>query len=180
MKFQEMEVARHYAEALLSIALEQGKADDYRKELDRAAEMLTGSEELVSFWNNRRVPSREKKALIVETLEGLGVSPKMRAFVEVVWDNERLGILPVIAERFATELDVSLRRLHAAVRSARPLPDEVAEEIRSILEDKTGWSVDVDVSEDASLIGGMVLKLGNTIIDGSLSRKVRSFRETIS
>jgi len=180
VKFQEMEVARHYADALLAIALEEGKGDEYREEVQRAAEALSGNKELVSFWNNRRVPSREKKALLVEMLEGLEATPKMRAFLEVVWDNARLGILPVIAERFAEALDSRLRRLHAEVRSARALPKEIAERIKGVLEDETGWTVEIEVSEDPSLIAGIVLKLGNTIIDGSLRRKLTLFREAIS
>ena len=110
----------------------------------------------------------------------LEISPKLNAFLQVVLDNERMGVLPAIAEKFAELLDVRLGKLRAEVRSARPLSAKTVEMLKEILEEKTGLQVELEVSEDPSLIAGLVLRMRNRIIDGSLMTKLLRFREALS
>lgn len=180
MKFHERQVARHYADALLGIIAQEGKGDEYKGELDKVVQALTGTKQLVSFWGNQRVPSSQKEELLREVMAAMEISPKLHAFLQVVLGNKRMGILPAMAEKFAELLDVRLGKLRAEVRSARPLSAETVEMLKEILEEKTGLQVELEVSEDPSLMAGIVLRMRNRIIDGSLMTKLLRFREALS
>jgi len=179
LKFHERQLARHYADALLGIVAEKGDGDRYRAELARIVQALAGTQELISFWGNQRVRSFQKEELLRDAISELGISPELHAFVQIVLDNERMNILPAIAERLSELLDLREGRLRAEVRTARPLSDETVRELKAIVEEKTGLQVELAVSEDPSLMAGIVLRMRNRIIDGSLAAKLLRFREAL-
>jgi len=180
VRLYERQVARHYADALLEMVADEDEGERFRAQLNKLVRSLTATRELVSFWGNHRVPPSEKEALLRDVAAELEIEPKPYALCQVVLDNERMGSLPAIAERFSDLLDVRQGVLRAEVRSAAPLRDETVRELKTILEEKTGLRVDLSVSEDQSLVAGLVLRMRNRIIDGSLAAKLRRFREALS
>ena len=170
-------VARRYAKALLLIGKEDGQADTYREELQGVAGLLKG--ELEQAVCNPLYNAKGRKKVLQTVVDKLGLSSVMKSFLLLLFDKNRIGFLDNICEfyqKFADELKGVAR---ASLVSATELSDEAVEKIRTALSNRTGKDVKLEVEQDPSLIGGIVTRIGDLVLDGSIKTQLLSMRESL-
>jgi F-type H+-transporting ATPase subunit delta len=167
-----------YAKAFLEVARAEGHLAEVEDELFRFARAYTGSEELRLALTDPNLPVARKVAVVQDLLErkALAVS---QALVLAVVVAGRAGEMEQIVDTFV-ELAVA-ERAHefAEVRSAVPLSDEDVERLRDALSRATRKNVEVKVVVDPEVMGGIVTKMGDLVIDGSVRHRLDQLREQI-
>lgn len=159
-----------YAEALLAVVRAEGAAgvDD---EILRFAQALEGNDELRNTLTDPYVPA-EKRQQIVEDLLGGRASHVARAAVSLVVGAGRAAQLPDIARALAARLAAEKGMEVAEVRSAVALSDDQRARLAASLKHATGKDVEIKVTIDPSVLGGVVTTIGDTVIDGSVRRRL--------
>jgi F-type H+-transporting ATPase subunit delta len=172
-------VARRYATALLELGVETGLLDSIANEMDALAGAYRTSAELRAALENPLVALDAKRAVMRDLSAQLGVGETARHTMLLLVDRRRVRTLPQIA-RFLREMtDARKGLLRAEVTTAAPLADAYYERLRQRLELMTGKKVVVDKNVDPTLIAGVVTRIGDRIIDGSLRTRLQSMRDAL-
>jgi len=169
-----------YANALADIALAQGAADAVNKQLADVGAMYAESAELRNFLTSPAVDRGAKHAVIEKLLARIGASKIIRNFLFVMMDHQRAHILPEIIMAFQ---DVVRRRrgvAEAEISSAIELSAAQKAEFAFTLERLTGKRVETKYSLDPALLGGAVVRIGDTIYDGSLRSRLNEMRTRLT
>jgi F-type H+-transporting ATPase subunit delta len=169
-------LTRRYASALADVALEGGVAEAVQQELTEFAGFWGGSPELRNFLASPAVPRGEKVAFIEKLIARMGASAVLRNFLCVLVDNHRTALLAELPAAFRAELDQRLGIAEAEVTSSYALSRSEQEELRRALERFTGKQVRIEYRQDEGLIGGLVVRIGSTIWDGSVRSQLARLR----
>ena len=172
-------IARRYAKALLAIGKEDGQAETYQKELAGFAKLVGENKELEQAISNPLYDAEGRKKVLEAIIEKTGPSKTMASFLSLLFDKGRfpyLGDIYVYYERLTDELANIMR---ADVASAVELPEESVEKIKAALSEQTGKKVTIETKVDASLIGGVVTKIGDLVLDGSVKTQLNSLKESL-
>jgi F-type H+-transporting ATPase subunit delta len=172
-------IAKRYATALLELGSEAGQLDALVEEIDRAAKTYESSSELRSTFENPMIPSGAKKQIVVDVSERLGLSVTARSFLSILVDRRRIRALPPIASRLREMADLRRGITRAEVSTAMPLPEEYFERLQRELERITGQKVALDRKLDPALLCGVLIRVGDTIYDGSLVARLKLLKETM-
>ncbi len=163
------EAARRYAQAAFDIAVAEGTVDLWRTELDDIASVLAESE-LARTLNDDRVPLEERYALVERVLD---ISPKGTNLAKLLVQKGRSPGARFVAKAFNRLADERENRVDAEIVSAVPLaPDHVAS-IEKSLADSMGKTIRATVRVDPALVGGVVIRVGDKLIDGSVRTRLR-------
>lgn len=173
-------VARRYAQALLELGIEQKDLDRLVEELGRFADGWETSPELRNAIENPRVPHAAKRAVVNELADRLGATPTVRHALLLLVDRRRTQALPYVASMLRELADARKGLMRAEVTTAVPLADAYYARLQAQLERMTGKRVVIDRRTDASLIAGVITRIGDRIIDGSLRTRLQSFRDTMT
>jgi F-type H+-transporting ATPase subunit delta len=167
-----------YANALLEVARVEGHLAEVEDELFRFARTFESSDELRMALSDPALPADRRVAVVEELLGGkaLRASVALSSFVVAAG---RAGELPEIVDRFVELAAAEQRRAVAEVRSAVPLSGEQTDRLREALNHATGKDVDVKVVVDPSVLGGVVARVGDVAIDGSVRRRLEQLKEQI-
>jgi len=160
-------VARRYAQALFELAAEQHKIDEYEKELSAVVATIGTDRELAAFLKNQVIAPSEKKEVFRKTF-GDRVSPAMASFLDIVVEKKREAWLPAIAEAYTARADRARGVQEVEVRTAVALSDEDLAAIGASLEQSLKAKVRLQARVDPRLIGGVTLKIGDRLVDGSV------------
>jgi F-type H+-transporting ATPase subunit delta len=172
-------IAKRYANALLELGTEAGQLDALVDEINRAAAAYETSAELRSAFENPLVPAVAKKAIIGDVSERLGLGTTARSFLGILVDRRRIRALPPIATRLREMADLRRGITRAEVLTAMPLPEEYFEKLQRELERITGRKVALDRKLDPTLICGVLIRIGDTVYDGSLVARLKHLKETV-
>ena len=167
-----------YANALLEVSRAEGHLADIQDELFRFARTFEGSDELRAALTDPLLPTSRRVAVVDDILGGkaLQTSAALAAFVVAAG---RAGELPAIIDRFVELAAAEQRRAVAEVRSAIELTPEQTDRLREALNRATGKDVEVKVVVDPSVLGGVVARVGDLVIDGSVRHRLEQLREQI-
>ena len=169
-----------YANALADVVLQQGAAEPARKQLGEFEAVYTESAELRNFMASPAI-SREAKHGVVEKLVArLGASRIVRNFLFVIVDNQRTHLLPEIAASFEQVLRQRQGVAEAEVSSAVALGDAQKAALLRNLESLTGKKIQANYSLDPALLGGAVVRFGDTIYDGSVRNQLNRLRARLT
>jgi F-type H+-transporting ATPase subunit delta len=171
---------RRYAKALFELAKEAGEVTEVAGELTSMGDLLEGNPELHDVLFRPLHPAAQRRAVLDGVTDRIGARPSVQSFFSLLIDQRRLVDFPSIHEEFerlASE-DAGLRR--AEVVSAGPLRDDQLERLRRALSNRTGGEVEVSVRVDASLLGGVIAKIGDLVFDGSLRTQLRQLRANLT
>ena len=168
-----------YAAAIFEIARGEGALERVESELFKVAGAVQSHEELAAALADRRLPLERKQAVVEELLEERAHHLTI-AFVSFVVGLGRAGDLPEIADEFLARAAEARNRSVAVVSSPVPLDGETVSRLASALAKKMGNEVEVRVEVDESVLGGLVARVGDTVIDGSVRRRLQSLRETVA
>jgi F-type H+-transporting ATPase subunit delta len=173
-------VARRYAQALLELGVEQGDLERIVDEMTTFARSWEVSADLRNAIQNPLVAHAAKKAVMGELADRIGASLTVRHALMLLVDRRRATTLPHIAQMLRELADARKGVLRAEVTSAVPLGEAYYARLESQLQRLTGKRVVIDRRTDASLIAGVVTRIGDRIIDGSLRTRLQSVRDAIT
>ncbi len=167
-----------YADALVAVARAEGSLAVVEDELFAVARAIEGSDELREALSDRRIPAFRRQQIVEDVLDGQ-VSPASVALVSMVVATGRGGELPSIIHK-AVERSASQRGVAVAeVRSAVALSAEQQQRLGEALRAATGREVTVKTSVDPDILGGIVARIGDEVIDGSVRSRIHQLREVI-
>lgn len=169
-------VARRYARALFEASLAQKVLDTVKHELLEIVHTLKQEPRLVHLWA-ARLPAEAKKDLIKKMFPGL--SALVQHFLFVLVDKRREKLLEKCLEEYEKFLLQFYNQAFVEVRVVSAMPDPVAQELKQRLSQKLGKRVELVVVEDRTLLGGMVIQIGDTVVDGSLRTRLEDLREEL-
>ncbi len=172
------EIAEVYSRSLFEVAKQQGALDRVHDELGQFADALDGSRDLQVFFFSPYFSSQEKKAAIATLIEDADES--FVRFLELLAERHRM---PAIF-RIRRELDAMWRRenrlLPVSVTSAVELDSELVEGIGTRIEEQTGQRVDLSSRVDPDVLGGIVLQVGNMVLDASVRNRLERLRKQVA
>lgn len=174
-------IARNYAETLLDLADRNGgppAMDQFAAALDEVAGLVQGDPRVRQFLETPRVTAAEKKKALRSALAGRAPELFLR-FVSVLVDKRRQTLLPEIAEAFRGLVDERMGRVRVQVAISH-LPDEaLQDEIGNALARRLGRTVIPTFTVDPELLGGMVVRVGDEILDGSVRSSAARLRRAM-
>ena len=172
-------LARRYARALLAIGREDGNTRKILEETETFDKLVADTPSLREMLEAAQINRRDKKAALEAILAPAGVLPSTRNFLSLLVDKGRMGILsPIVSElrRMIEQLE-GIERVEVVV--PMPLSEAQRDRIRSVLEDRTGRKVVLEEKVEPGLLGGMVVKVGSTVYDGSARTQIRQIRQNL-
>ncbi len=172
-------IARRYAKALLLIGKEDGRADVYRNELDQISSMMAGEKSLEQAVCNPLYDAAGRKNVLSTVIGRLNFSRVMQTFLLLLFDKGRIGFLGDINKRYQILADELKGIARASVVSATPLSEENTEKIRATLSQMTGKNIVLEIEQDPELIGGVVTRVGDLVLDGSIRTQLMNMKETL-
>ena len=169
-----------YANALADIALEQGAAEPARKQLADFAAAFAESAELRNFLASPAITRQSKHGVIEKLVARLGATKIIRNFLFVVVDNQRAHLLPEIVRSFEQVLRQRQGVVEAAIASAVELNEAQRTSLLRTFERLTGRKIQAKYSLEPGLLGGAVVRIGDTIYDGSLRNRLNQLRAQLA
>ena len=169
-----------YANALADIAFAQGAADPAVKQLSEFGAVYASSAELRNFLASPAVNREAKHGVLEKIAARLGASKIIRNFLFVVADHRRTHMLPEIVETFQQVVRQRAGVAEAQVLSAVELSAVQKAELAKTLERITGKKVNAKYSLDAALLGGAVVRVGDTVYDGSVRSQLNEMRARLT
>ena len=160
-----------YARALLDVGLAKNEAVEYGEELRALAEEVFSDGALRVFFESPKIPRNEKKQVLDRVLADK-VSASILNLVKILIDRDRQELLGQVADAFDELLDQHRGRVHVKITSATPMPLELQQTLVGAISAKLGREVSASTEHDESLIGGVTLQIGDTVVDGSVRTRL--------
>lgn len=167
-------LAAPYANALFAIARDRGAVDACERELAALAALVAESPDLARLVASPVLDRAAQARALAAVLERAGADPLVRALVGVAARNRRLYALPAIARAFARLAAAHRGEVEAAVESARPLPEDLGNRLRETIAAALGRKVALRATVNPGLLGGLLVRVGSTLVDGSLRTRLRT------
>jgi F-type H+-transporting ATPase subunit delta len=168
--------ARAFADVVVSSKLDSGRM---LQELHAVEALLGESVQLRRVMVNPSIPGDRKRAVLDAVAKRLGMTRQVRNFIAVVTDHRRLPLLADILKHLEQELNDRMGIADAEVVSARALNESERKMLEAEVIRMTGKHVRARYRQDASLLGGALVKVGSTIYDGSVSEQLARIREQL-
>jgi F-type H+-transporting ATPase subunit delta len=172
-------IAKKYAKALLGIGLKDGNYEALGEDLDKMADLLGENEELRVVLRSPAFPKPAREAIARKTGENLGLSKTTMAFMKLLIHRKRMDHFFMIAKAYRDLCDEVGGRTRATLVTPVDLPSGLVKEIKSLTESFTGKEVILSLEKDPSLIGGVLMKIGDVVYDGSLKAQIAKLRDTL-
>lgn len=173
------ELVDQYARGLLAIVDAEGATDRVEDELHQFGQALEGNDELRDALSDRQVPV-ERRMAVVDELLGRRADPQTVAVVSHVIQSGRGRVMVDIIDAFVRAAASQRDRALAEVRTAVELTDEQRERLRTALGQATGREVELKVIIDERVVGGVLATVGDTVIDGTVSRQLARMRSRLA
>ncbi|MCB9701459.1 MAG: ATP synthase F1 subunit delta [Myxococcales bacterium] len=177
-------LARRYARALMLLAETAMQRETFGRGLSdftNAIKVEDGSgSTLGGVLDSQRYPLSERRAVLTSVCRRLGVDATVLSFLTYVLERGRISGVAQIARFYGEMADELAGRVHASVRSARPLTPDATLKLTRALEQATGRTVVLESSVDPALIGGVVCQVGSMVVDGSVQTQLETLRTTLS
>lgn len=160
-----------YAETLLRRAEKDDAVDAVTESIERFAEVLDSHPRFVELLEAPRLSAQEKKGVVTRVFENR-LHPVVLGFVGLVIDRQREALLSNIASTWQTLADERANRQTATVTAVEPIEEKTLEGIRKALEKATGKHISIEEQQDPSLLGGIVVRTGDLVMDASLRSRL--------
>jgi F-type H+-transporting ATPase subunit delta len=172
------EIARVYAEALFGAAKEKGKLDQVHEQLGEFTDALADNRELQLFFFSPYFSSAEKKDGLNKAVEA--AEPELVNFLELLAEKHRMPVLFRIRRQFDALWAKENKRLGVTVTSAVELDPEITKRIGEEIEKQTGQTVELVSNVDENVLGGLVLQVGNMVLDASVRNRLEKLRKSVA
>jgi ATP synthase F1 delta subunit len=172
------EIAQVYARSLFEVAEERDKIDLVRDELGQFTDALAESRELELFFFSPYFSTEEKKDGLDRALEG--ADDIVRNFLAVLIENHRMPALMRVRREYDRLWQEANRMLPVQVTSAVELDEAVTRQIGEEIGRQTGRKVELSTTVDPDVLGGIVLRVGNSILDASIRTRLERLRKQVA
>jgi len=161
-------IARRYARALFESARSAGRSDALSADFEAFMEQLRGSPELEAVLHNPALPAKKKQALISALQQRAQLDPLLHRFLLLAAHKGRLPLMAEIFAAYRQQVDAARGLIKVDARAAAELDRAQCERLIARLRELTGREIQLSVQTEPALLGGMVLRVGNRVIDASL------------
>ncbi len=168
--------ARRYARALFQLARDGDQVSAVSGELASLKRALDESSELQSVLLQPLHPASQRRAVLSAVAESMNASTLLRSFYSFLIDQRRLVDLDAIVEEYERLAAEQAGVTQAEIVSARPLSDAQRDRLTRALSQRTGQQLELEVSVDPDLLGGVVAKVGDLVFDGSLRTQLQQLK----
>jgi F-type H+-transporting ATPase subunit delta len=172
-------VARRYARALFELAKEQGKVPEVTRQVGDFADAYESSTDLRELEHSPSLSDADREAIITELGSRMGAADITTRTVAMLATRQRLSVLPDLARQLDEMADDHLDIIRAQVTAANALSDSYLERLKRTIADATGKNVLLTFEQDPTLIAGIVTKIGDRIIDGSVRGRLERLADSI-
>jgi F-type H+-transporting ATPase subunit delta len=172
------EIAQVYSRSLFEVAKEQDKLDAIRDQLGEFTDALNDNRELQVFLFSPYFSTVEKKEGLHKVLDG--ADPAFRNFLDLLVEKHRMPTLFRIRRQFEERWQEENRLLPVSVTSAIELDDETVEQISSRIAEQTDRKIELSAEVNPEILGGIVLRVGNSILDASIRNRLEQVRRQLA
>ena len=172
-------VSRNYAEALLALARKANATDEWAALIHAIADAVEQDLTLQRFLAAPQVSAADKNAVLAKGLAGKA-PPMFVKFLQKLVTNRRQTLIPKVATEFGKLLDTAEGRVHARVTVARAMSDDDQRAIAAQLSRALGKTVVPHVAVNPAILGGLVVRIGDTVMDGSVRRRLGVLRNAMA
>ena len=169
--------AKRYAQAVFSLGKEQGTLDAWSNDL-AVLSRIVADDRIAVYLTNPSVAA-ERRIEAIESSLGANVQPEARNLARMLIERDRTMLIPDIREMFDAQLRAERGIAVAQVTSAEQLSDAEQDFIRQRLEAMTGRKVELAIRIDPEIIGGIIVRIGDQVIDGSVRNKLEKMRSRL-
>lgn len=172
-------VARRYAQAFFAVAGEEKRYEEYYHELHGFTALMAENLNLKNFFINPIFGKADKKAVLNRILEQLALSRPTANFIRLLIDKQRISAIDDIEENYRKLMDSALGIARVQVKTAFSLQPEMSASLKRALESLTGDKLEMQVEEDPSLLGGIVVRVGDKLYDGSIRMQLDNMKKLL-
>ena len=172
------EIAQVYSRSLFEVAKEQDKLDAIRDQLGEFTDALNDNRDLQVFLFSPYFSTVEKKEGLHKVLDG--ADPAFQNFLDLLVEKHRMPTLFRIRRQFEERWQEENRLLPVSVTSAIELDDETVEQISSRIAEQTDRKIELSTEVNPEILGGIVLRVGNSILDASIKNRLESLRRQVA
>lgn len=171
------EIAQVYARALFEVASERDLLDEIREQLDQFVDALRESHDLQVFFFSPYFSSEEKKDALGRVLDG--AEETFMSFLEMLVERHRMPVLFRIRANYERLWDEAHKVLPVSVTSAVELDESTLDEIGERIGEQTDQRVELTATADPEILGGIIVRVGNSILDASLRGRLDQLRKQL-
>ena len=172
------EIAQVYSRSLFEVAKEHGKLDLIKEQLDAFADALHETRELAIFFFSPYFSTEEKKRGLESAL--VDADPTLVNFLELLIEKHRMPVIFRTRRQYETLWDIEHRLLPVEVTSAVDLDEATVKSIGERIGEQTGQRVELTSRVDPEILGGIVLRVGNSILDASIKHRLDQLRKHVA
>lgn len=172
-------IAKRYAKALLDIGKEDGNYEQYGRELKEFAKICSSNTKFFNVLSNPVFSVEERVKILDHVLERMGFSEIVKNFLRVLLERRRINKIQEISDYYSKLLDEILGIVRAKIITARPLKKKTLGKLIKSLEKFTSKKVKPETEIDESIIGGVIVKIGDLVLDGSITAQLKGLKESL-
>ena len=173
----ELQIARRYAHAYFDLAKQARDIPGWRRSLEQVVSMLSNPD-VASALRDPRIPQHERVRLAGELLTD--AQPPARNLARLLVERGRSAVLPQVLEQYDALADRESGVLRAEVLTAVPVDEQLEQRIRRQLAERLGGDVQTTVRQDPSILGGLVIRIGDRVIDGSVRTRLEQLQAALA
>jgi F-type H+-transporting ATPase subunit delta len=171
------EIAEVYARALFEVATERDKLDLVRDELGEFADALADSRELQTFFFSPYFSTEEKKEGLHKAVTG--ADDAVANFLELLLENHRMPVVFRVRRDFDRLWEEENKLLPVEITSAVELDESIAKQLGDRIQEQTGRKVELSSRVEPDILGGIVVQVGNSVLDASVRNRLEQLRKTV-
>jgi ATP synthase F1 delta subunit len=172
------ELARVYGRALFEVAREQGKLEELREQLQQLAQALEENRELRIFFFSPYFSTNEKQRALGRLLTG--AEPELVNFLELLIENHRMPVIFRVRRVYQRLWEQENRLLPVEITSAIELDETTTGSVAQSIGESTGRRVELRTRVDPDILGGIVVRVGNSILDASIRNRLEQLRRHVA
>jgi len=172
------EIAEVYARSLFEVAAEHDTTDELREQLGQFAEALDENRDLATFFFSPYFSTQEKKDGLVKLLDG--ADDALVNFLELLIEKHRMPAIFRIRRHYDTLWEHEHQILPVQIATAIALDEGVAKQLGKQIEKSTGQKIELTQTVDPDILGGIVLRVGNSILDASIRNRLENLRKAVA
>lgn len=172
------EIAEVYARSLFEVADERGSLDVVREQLAQFDDALAGNRDLELFFFSPNLSTEEKIAGLRKAVDG--ADPAVANFLEALLERHRMPAIHRIRRRFESLWERQMKILPVEITSATPLDEATVTQIGDRIGQQTGETVRLTSTVNPEILGGIIVRVGNQILDASIRARLERLRRTVA
>ncbi|MGO9320969.1 MAG: ATP synthase F1 subunit delta [Solirubrobacteraceae bacterium] len=172
------ELAQVYGRSLFQVALEQGKLDELREQLGQFADAVSENHDLAVFFFSPYFSSAEKRQALDGLLEG--ADEILINFLSLLIENHRMPVIFRIRHEYERLWDEENRTLPVEITSAIALDEQTTESLGRTIGERAGRKVSLAARVDPDILGGIIIRVGNSILDASIRNRLEQLRRHVA